>query len=302
MSSSIREIGTEQAQDGTSIDGNRLSLMLRTLADRWNAVRSRNVARRWVPITYSGGYTPIEPADGTQDSLPFMGAYNSDKQRVGATPTAGYLNEWRSKGNVVSGINPADPDAGSHDDLLTWTVSFYFRKPARLTGLFVGLVVDAQYKNTFSYGPNGGNIPPGKVLNGSVDDWTISVEVDNPFSVEKRSLSSIVYKRQQCVANAWQFSNAVSAPTSTALPLHPGGELASLTSHDSLMVVDQNLMIEIPRDSRVRLHITIPKYETQGGRDDDYDTGWNSDGVATFDSWQGQTYHWSLHFAEALEQ
>lgn len=300
-SPSLREIGNEQASEGTSIDGNRLSRMVRTLADRWNAVPSRNIKRRWVPVVYSGGFTPQESVDGAQDKLPWMGAYNSDKQHVGTAPDQPYVNPWRSKGNVVSGIDPSNEVTTSLDDLLTWTTSIYFRQPARLTGVFVGYIVDSRYHNTFDYAPGGGTPPPGKVAGNSADDWTVSIEVDDPYSKENRALSSILYKRQQNVASAWQWSNLSGvAPATDMQPPHPGGDLGGANSSDSLFLVDQNLTLNIPRDSRVRLHLTIPKYEIVGAKSDDYDSGWWNNGVLTYNPWQAQTYSWSLHFAEPL--
>ncbi len=300
-SPSIREIGTEQAQEGTSIDGNRLSAMVRSLLTSWNSLKPRHVERRWVPVTFCGGYTPQQSSSGTQDNLPWLGGYNSAKQRVLTAPDLGYQNPWRSKGNAVSGINPQDPATGSLDDLLTWSTSLYFRNPARLSGVMVALVVDTSYHNTFTYGPGGGNIPPGKSSGGSSDDWTVTVEVDDPFAPEERRLSSVIYCRRGVAASAWQWSNlAPGAPTTDMLPAHPGGNLCDATSNDSLVLLDMNLDVPIPQDSRVRLNITIPRYEEVAAKTDDYDAGWWNDGVLTYNPWQAQSYSWSLHFMEAL--
>lgn len=296
-SPSLREIGNEQAAEGTTIDGNRLSRMLKNLARRWNAVPPRNIKRRWMPVTYSGGFTPREILSGVQDSLPWMGAYNSNKQLVGAVDPDGYQNFYRSKGNVVSGINPEDLALPSVDDLLTWTTAFYARKPTRITGLFVGMIVDANYPNDFQYGPTP---PDGKASLDSVDDWSVVIEVDNPYSREDRSASSLVYVRAGNVASAWQWSNVQpEVPGTDMQPAHPGGHLGSVNSWNSLFLVDQNINIEVPRDSRIRLHITIPKYETDALRGDYAQAGWNSNGTIN-EVWQQQTYSWSLHLAEAL--
>jgi len=301
MSGSIREIGTEQAAEGTSIDGNRMSRMVRFLMDAWNNLRPRHIKRRWTPVTFSGGYTPVDPQDATQDNLPWLGAYNSTKQTVGTNPDA-WSNPWRTKGNVVSGIDPTNPALNSADDLLTWTTSFYFRRPARLSGVFVGLIVDTAFDNTFQYGPSGGNIPPTKALNGYVNDWTVEVSVDDPHARENRKLNSVLYHRLQVTENGFWFSNITGAPTSAMTVVHPGGELGVATSKDSLVLVDQNVDMVIPQNSRVRFSITIPKYEVVPARADDYDTGWGNNGVVSYSPWQAQTYSWSLHFLEALEK
>lgn len=293
-SPSLREIGREQGAAGTTIDGNRLSLMLRWLAQRWNNVPRRNLKRVWVPQTVVGGYTPQELASGVQDQLPWLGGYNSDKQRVGNAHSEGYQNPWRSKGNVVSGIDPTDPATASVDDLLTWSTALYFRRPVRITGLFLGLIVDNNYGNDFQFGSQP---PPGKTNNASVDDWTVTLEIDDPNAREERSLSSISFKRAQNIASAWQFSNIQPlVPGADMQPAHPGGHLNSANSWDSLFLVDQNINPELPRDTRCRLNITIPKYEP-----DDYWAGWNNNGVNA-EVWQNQAYSWTLHFAEALEE
>ncbi len=156
--------------------------------------------RRWMPNTIVGGFTPQVLADGAQDQLPWLGAYNSDKQDVGSAPDSGYQNPWRSKGNVVSGIDPTDQSGASLDDLLTWSTTVYFRKPSRLVGLLVTYLTDSSFGNDWEFGAS--KMPPGKAANGSVNDWTISIEVDDPYDRENRRLTSVVYHRLQTAESA----------------------------------------------------------------------------------------------------
>ena len=232
----LRRLTDIQFSEGVAIVGERLERAMRDALAHFNLIPKRDLARRHVQTQMVAGYLP-DPSGNTH--LPFMRQTNSDTYTTGPPYPDAYLNPERLKG-----IYQAE-DLNKY----AWQVAFAIHKPVILDALQVTMLTDTDHLNSFQYSSPA---PPGKSTGDPIDDIDVMVTVDNPFATENDELNSVVLAR-----HAWEVEgdkitfSPLGAYTDMA-PVHPGGDLQGL----SIDMVDLN--IPIPRDSRVRVTITIP--------------------------------------------
>lgn len=250
MSRSTRRVTRQQFSAGTTADGNRLDRAAEDVVAAVNAVRRADMARGHVQTQIVAGWTPA--CDGSQDPLPFMPSWNNLAVSVLAVSSDSVItNPWRTKGCLVGMANPTqvDPVLNSPDEeSLVWTTAIYLRRPCTLHGVYFQMAMDSVYQN--------------KLLDPATTYKTglvLGVAVDNPFLPESAPQDNIVFHKLGVRADALNFSQQALPVFGVDAypemdPPHPDG------LGTAVVVDEQNLNIALPRDSRVRLFVCIPKY------------------------------------------
>lgn len=312
---SFRLFSREQVSDGTSISL-RLEKLLADFARRWNNVPRRDVRRRFFPDYTVTGYTPGQPNTAGVPynwSHPFTRAFNHPSNAVsaGAEPADLIKNPFRTKGDGVVGIDGMQ--SGDDDGVrYTWATTFAYGRPVVVISLAVWLLTDWIFDNEFEYGAGA----PHPYLNGGmVEDVSISLEVDDPWSREDRSAASQVFLRKVCSAEAgadqqsWAFSTKSSLMaaatahggywgtqgTPAAYTMQWGMEQGEDEMPSGIVFIAQDLNIPLPRDSRLRLSLTLPDYEAVNTSD------WRSShSLPAEQPWDRQVIGWNLGIAEGV--
>jgi hypothetical protein len=296
---SFRLFSREQISDGTSISS-RLDRVLADFVRRWNGVPKRDVRRRFFPDYTVAGWTPAKTASTAvlqvpaNDGLPFCRSYNIDADVIAAGVTdldELVQNRERNKGYGVDGIY-AGPVSGFNGNTYTWTTSATYGRPVLLTSFAVWLTTDSVFLNTF-------------VTNGSsAQDFTVSIEIDDPFVPEDRSLSSQVYLKTGFPLAGFDFSNLDLEPVYNGFMSVGGGAHSFSEWEDKMpsgvMIVQQDLNIPVPRDSRLRFSLVIPDYEDAPNFPiSSWRTG-PADVPASQMPWERQSIGWNLGIAEGV--
>lgn len=255
MSRSSRQVTRLQFSAKTTIDGNRLDKALGDVVDRYNGIRKRDLARRFIANQVVMGWMPA-PTD-LQWPPPFVSSYNSNAQYwVGAAlPKAGVQNTYRAKGTLWGALAPDPPTTAPTRDQYLWTTAFFCKRPAVLDALSFDLVTDRVFTYGNFAGPTADNV------------IAVAVQIDNPYAPEDASQSAVVVHKVDFIADAQQFS-AVAVPALGAFPdmspIHPEG------LPKGVAIDLQRINIPIPRDSRVRLFLGITHQAHLPGQPDEW--------------------------------
>jgi len=272
----IRELVRRlQFTEDTTIDGNRLDGFMQAFVDRFNALQPRDLERNWTETTFVTGYQPAKPvsAGGVygSPSLPWMNPRNlpySDTFNQAVDESLFYpTNEYRSKGWGLPFLKTSI-SLGGGDNYYQWSSSLHVFKPTIITKIMFVMRTDNEFTNSFIYGPNGEEVPPGKNQGDPSDDFTVELAVDNPFTQEGRSQGNTEVLRTRFPADAWKMNAAISTDMK---PEYPAGAGPNPTG----VYVNLDVEVPIPQNSRVRLNLVIPQY-SNGLFDTPYDTGWGS--------------------------
>lgn len=272
-----RIITDEQFAPGTAIDGDRMDRAFQGIQDAVNEVGPGNVVRRHFASHFVAGYQPdiFPPVGAVADgSAPFYSSYNqvANIPAPGLPPGSTISNPYRVKGQFNPGIDPTDPAPTPNEGQYIWTQMYSFTDSVILSAVSCWMFADSAYVNTFEYGAG----TPGHDSLGSVNDFLLEIDVASPASPEDTLKGAVAYHKLHVKAS-WEVSNT-HAPASThgdMQPPHPAG-----FAYAKLAIVDTNLNVPIPRDSRVRFSLLIPKYSAGAG-------AWRQ----AEDFFRGQTYN-----------
>lgn len=272
-----RIITNEQFAPGTAIDGDRMDRAFQGIQDSVNKVGPGNIVRRHFATHFVAGYQPdIFPPTGSvaDGSAPFYSSFNqvANIPPPGLPPGSTISNPYRVKGQFNPGIDPTKATPTPDEGQYIWTQMYAFTDSVILSAVSCWMFADSAYVNTFHYGAGTPNHP----TLGSVDDFMLEIDVASPSSPEDTLKGAVVYHKL-LVKASWEASISI-APASThgdMQPPHPGG-----FAYAKLAIVDTNLNVPIPRDSRVRFSLLIPKYRAGTG-------GWRE----AEDFFRGQTYN-----------
>lgn len=284
MSNSLRE-WRDQFAPGSTADGNRLERLLRDVMARFNRLQPRDVRRRWVLNRYVWGGQQSQPYQSVQQQLPWMPIHNdlSAARLVTGTshPIDGVSNPFRVKGTAVPDIDPT----GLLGTGQQWCVSnaLAFTRPTILTGISLVMATDTDFQNSFQY--TAPTPPPSRTAGDPVDDFTLTLEIDDPFNPTTRSLTAVEFQRARLRADAWPLTPIVPAPGwANFAPVFPGGVPGGV-----LLWADQ-LNIPLPRSSKARLSLVIPEYVG-------YTCGWAANSGKP---WQNQRLTMTLDVLEEV--
>jgi len=282
MSDSLREVSKIQAQDGTTIDGNRVDRVLDDLVGATNSVPARNVQRRFTQTQFVQRLFPVShnATTAVQSGPPFLNAYNSvaPNQAIAPLPEDGFMNAYRHKG--IDNPNIVEQTSVAGQGAFAWTNTLYFRDPVVLWGFDVklGTSVSKFYLNDFLYHMNIGDY----VNNDPSDDLYIEISVDNPFSTERAALHDPEVKKMRFRIDSATMAATLAAPTNDFTP----NIQTDWGAHAQPWIHFESLNIPLHRDSRVRISIGVPQYSTAVYANA---SGWQ--GAAAWQPWQ--SCYWS---------
>tara|TARA_B100000131_G_scaffold93350_1_gene90185 strand:- start:2016 stop:2921 length:906 start_codon:yes stop_codon:yes gene_type:complete len=301
MSKTIREVTDEQFADGTTIDGNRIDQAIADVVDRSNAVKKRDLQRRWFQTQYVGGWSaPIIGTGTYQHHFPFLNMRNDSNALFTGTsfPDEKAFNEYRLKGHSLY----TKLLGGLPDDAKQYAVTnaFYFRKPIIISGCSLVLSsepaaggFDNAPVNDFQYGSDTAVIPSG-YADKPLNDLYVGIVVDNPFLPEDRRLNSMVYHRFDFDVDAWLMRTPETGTQPAFSDMRPpfAGK-----KHHAIFIDDQNLNIPLSRDSRVRFAFGIPTYGSGNAAG-----AWGQDVEGAYRPFVSQYYSWALTVLESVEE
>lgn len=246
-----------QFSDDTTIDSNRLDGLMQAFIDRFNGLMPRDIERGWTETTLVTGYQPCQqvPTYATP-VLPFMNVLNDSSDAPDA-PSYYPTNKWRVRGTEVDGIEPQTSGRQR-----CWSIAFAITRPTILTGLSLTLRTDTVFPNDFQYGASP---PPGYSNGDSVEDWQVTVQVDNPFTPEDRTQTNCEIQVTKRPAASWQMDTG--AVVSDMAPAYPDG-----VAYPKGVFFDIDTHTPIPQGSRIRMNIVIPEYDIGT-----YYSGWDED-------------------------
>lgn len=296
----LRHMTHEQFSDGTAIDGLRQDKALDEMVDHFNSIPLGDIRRRFVPIQFVFGWSPIggDTGDANQFNLsdhhwPWMHHFNTDNQVIGTTtvPDA-FQNPHRCKG-----VRAADVDESVVPDhsQWVWTNSFFFYRPAIITSIVFemgtyGAVGSEHYSNTFQGGVGPPDYP-GHEDNEYSKDFCMQLSVDSPFNPENRMHNDLEWNRWQ-----WNLDSAfwtqLGRPGALLVDDMAPAEPYMGDGMEGVMVIRDDLNIPIHERARCRLSILIPMYDESA-----YDTPWGEAppaGGFNDETWRAvnnQTYH-----------
>lgn len=284
-----RELTEQQFSVGTTIDGERLDAAMQDATERFNAVRPRNIRRRFLPTRYVMGWTPNHNVVG-DSGLPWLPQENAPGDIVqGGGTTNNITNALRTKGVQVPGNYP----------LSTWSTALYFRRPVVLHRLTYQMqtvhptlapVVVGGRNNGFLYSTDA---PEGYINGSDAEDVSVTVSVDSIFDPENRAQADkeVACHRFRVAKEKFTqvaiIGGGLPAPTVDAFPSdYPAGPM-----HGHYMdLVDLN--IPLHERSRVRVDVTLPRYPSG----DSVHSGWNENNF-----WHKQCFDLCLVVLEEVE-
>lgn len=263
---------------GLTVDATRLEHDLVALANRYNSPPPTDIARRWVETHMVAGFIPNSaPKDFfgvSPQQPPWMGVYNSEltaTQQGDTAPVtlppakADIINPWRAKGTAQVGLAPTLNKEGSDGDdsstMLSWEMSWSQTGPCLLDSLRLVLATDAFYANNFLFDDGASTI--GKTPGNPVDSIVLQVLVDSALSQENRQSSLAPVLVNQFPAT--QYLMALPANSDVLNTMAPP---PCLTNEMEDYIVPNGLCIDVfprqplPENSRVRLILSIPKYQS----------------------------------------
>lgn len=287
MTNSLREI-KDQLSPGSTLDGNRLERMLRDLIARINNIQPRDVRRRWVESTIVFGGQQTRPLLGTklQPSLPWMPIYNDANSLLPGTtmPIDGMTNPWRIKGTAVANIDPT----GQLGTGMQWALSpsLAITKPAILSGISLTMLVDREFPNDFVYGADP---PPNRTTGGPLNDMTLSVEIDNPFTPMDRRQTAVEFQRTNLRLDAWKLNRLPVPSFPDYAPVFP-----SNAAPNGVCLHAEGLNIPLPRSSKGRVNVVLPEYDAI------WDAGW-AKGSADHKPWRNTCFTLTLTILEECQ-
>ena len=262
-----RHLTDEQFADETTIDGNRLDTAMADIVRRFNAVEKGDIATRFVQTQYVAGWSPQTTA--ADHHWPWLQGVNflSGTQVAGALPST-IANQYRTKGYQTPGMDVLSLATGY---IYTWSTSYYFHKPGVLTDLVILMQTDAvgatsrEYTNTFKYGSTP---PEGFAEHDGNKDICVSVSADSPFSPEDRAQNNVLVHRAAFdMAREWTNGIRFNGTITDMEPADPPWADADQGGIWGMCLPLRDLNVPIPRDTRLRIDIVIPKYgaATDGG-------------------------------------
>lgn len=278
---STRRVTEEQFNQGTTLDGNRLDRAFKGVDDTFNNLQPGDVQRRHHAQHYVSGWQPAIRRTFTlpPSSFPFMRIFNQVNDVVGGQggipPNLEIQNPLRVKGSYNPGIPLTSNWVGIEGTTqYVWTQTWFFTEPVTLAGFTLWMCGDFAYPNDFVYGTG----TPGHTDGKSVDDILIDISVADPSNPEVTNSGALVYHKlafQAATEDSLPNGAFINAPADM-LPAHPTGPV-----HGFVAIADLDLNRPLPRDSRLRISITIPQYPAvfHGG-------GWRQ----APEPWMGQTY------------
>jgi len=322
MAKPNRRLTKEQFAENTTIDGSRIEFMQDEMVDRFNNLENIDIKRRFTQTNYVFGYLPPinwrEDPAMTQSYIsscaPWMKARNDNYYETNATPEGWQLttslttpslgeetNKYRIKGNRRVNTNNDNhffPNQTHNSYILSNT--FYFGKPVIIDAVAFTMITDAiLYQNDWAYGVNG----PARTFNDMyIDCVMIDIAVDNPYVPENKSLTNLVYKKNnyQVDADFYQYDLIAANPPISDMepPILASDPRKSVPT--GYWAQEQNLNINIPEKSRVTININIPFHDNL-----DFSSGFFN-GESTLDNykwneWEGQAYSGCLTVLEEIE-
>lgn len=284
-----RHITDEQFSDGTTIDGNRIDTAMSDIVRRFNAVEKGDLANRFVQTQYVSGWSPQTNPD--KHLWPWMRADNIDSQVADANPPDSYSNVYRVKGYQSPGMDVSDITISTQ---YVWSTSYYIQRPAILSDLVLLMHVDnpdaatRTYANTFKYG----SVPPeGFSEDDGNKDFAIVVSADSPFSPEDRSQNNVVLHRANFdLAREWSSGIRFNSTITDMSPQNPPWAPADVGGLWGVCLPLRDLNAPIPRDTRLRVDVVIPKYQSANFG------GWRDE-----NPWARQRFDMTVTFLEEVE-
>ena len=132
--------------------------------------------------------------------------------------------------------------------------------------------------------------PEGKIAGQSQDDLFVEISVDNPFNLESRNLNDVELHKIRFPVNSQQMAAAIPFP-----PTNQPSTAVKDVDDPTIWVHMDNLCIPLHRDTRMRLSLAIPQYNS-GGLDV---SGWQGSSNA-WDPWQSTSFSITLTVLEPL--
>jgi len=265
----------EQFADGTTIDGTRIDRALEDMVGRVNRVPHGDLKRRWLPIPFCFGYQP-DPAEVIQYPFQLI-KKDLDAAYILAPFPESVANKYWVKGVYMDDtmLNVAGA-AAAQRPWWVWTHAWEFIKPVIVDDIFIFLMIDAEYDNTFAVGTS------------YLSDFHVVATVDSPFAREDRVENAVIFARHGFRMEAEAWSNRTLVPTAIMQPSHPAAAVAGHAPLDGIAVHGRNLNIPLHGNARLRLQIVLPKGDAQG-------TGWPEP------SWAQQVYTGCLTVLEEVQ-
>jgi hypothetical protein len=233
--------------------------------------------------------------------FPFLPVYNSAKNLSQIAPIVtpeSFTNPHRVKGYRIPGVD-IEPENGfgfeqvgvgsvpakiyEEEGQYSWEMSWAFRRPVIFTNISIFLMVDdtgngqipsgtttlMPFRNDFLFDNPPNANPPYATGSPSEDLW-VQLAVDDLFLKEDRSLTNVEVTRhrfQITKENVSVIDWTTFASGSDMEPtLYPGG-------HPKGCAINLNCNVPIPEDSRVRMSLMLPKYDSQES-DSSPPSGW----------------------------
>ena len=262
-----RHLTDEQFSDSTTIDGNRLDNAMSDIVRRFNAVEKGDIANRFVQTQFVAGWSP-QTESVSKHRWPWLDALNlSNSASVAGSEPSSVNNRFRTKGYYTLGMD-SSMDTGS---TWSWSTSYYLHKPAILTDFVLTLQIDHPsastrgYTNTFKYGSTP---PEGVAEHDGNKDFAVVISADSPFAPEDRTQNNVLLSRVGFdTAREWVNGIAFNSTITDMSPTNPPWAVADTGGLWGMCLPLRDINIPIPRDTRLRVDIVIPKYAaaTTGG-------------------------------------
>ena len=329
MAKPNRRLTKEQFAELTTIDGNRIETAQDQIVDRFNNLENIDIKRRFTQTQFVFGYTPpanigpgaVEPPaimTYVTSCAPWMRGLNYNYYETVAppqnwqltdsntTPSATEItNTFRVKGDRrVRNNNVAASwqNLGTADCYL-WRHTWYFGKPVIIDGVSFAMLLDKiYYKNEFEYEAAK---PPRATAGDIVDCVMMDITVDNPYVPENKSLTNIVYKKNNFQVDCEYYQDQFNSAVAPLNDMRPAMEIDPAAGADNPLTIagmwmdDQNLNICVPEKSRVTLNIAIPFHGAINNastfKSSDFDL------FRRWAEWEGQIYSGCLTILEETE-
>jgi len=229
---------------------------------------------------------------------PWLGTWNRTGQiATGSSAPTSFLNDFRVKGTLVSGIINKTPDGGSTWPLgeqFAWTTEMFVGRPTLLDALQLVLCQDHKDSINKPFGEHSGvgnfewtanYLPAGAVTGMPASDMQLVVQVADTFDERIRAKDSAEIQRHTFMIKMDSLSWNSQEDLPSDAPgwddmtpaLYPGGAIRGAA------IELTELNIPIHQNAIVRVSIVIPRYALEA---------WPSDGPSFWgrEPW-GNTYY-----------
>jgi len=204
------------------------------------------------------GWSP-QHASADKHRWPWLNAFNYAPAVAGAAPDS-ISNSFRTKGYHTLGMDSSLATGTTWP----WSTSYYFHKPAVMTDFVLLLQIDHPsatsrgYTNTFKYGSDP---PEGVVEHDGNKDFAVVISADSPFAPEDRTQNNVLLSRVGFdMAREWVNGIAFNSTITDMSPTNPPWAPANVGGAWGMCLPLRDINVPIPRDTRLRVDIVIPKY------------------------------------------